>query len=93
MSRLRPVHQLTKPEADLQQAVLRPPVEPDSCSLEGAKKLKEKIEAYWTARGHNVDLELVDVGFHAAMRSGRTDLRSDMINGMPRIHEETRDEQ
>ncbi len=55
----------------------------DWCTNDGARKLKDKIEAYWRDRGYNVDIDLVDAGFVAAMRSGRTDVRSDMINGMP----------
>lgn len=55
----------------------------DWCTNDGARKIKEKIEAYWRERGFNVDIDLVDAGFVAAMRSGRTDVRSDMVNGMP----------
>ena len=35
-------------------------------------------------RGYEVDVDLVDAGFVPAMRSARTDLRSNMVNGMPR---------
>jgi hypothetical protein len=31
-----------------------------------------------------VNIELVDAGFMPAMRSARTDVRSNMVNGMPR---------
>jgi hypothetical protein len=31
-----------------------------------------------------VDVDLVDAGFVPAMRSARTDVRSNMVNGMPR---------
>lgn len=55
----------------------------DWCTNDGASKLKEKIEAYWRDRGFEVDIDLVEAGFVAAMRSGRTDVRSDMVNGMP----------
>lgn len=55
----------------------------DWCTTDGARKLKEKIEAYWKDRGYDVDIDLVEAGFVAAMRSGRTDVRSDMVNGMP----------
>ena len=55
----------------------------DWCTNEGAKRLKEKIESYWQERGYDVNINLVDGGFVAAMRSGRTDVRSNMINGMP----------
>ena len=46
--------------------------------------LKAKIEAYWRERGQDVMLSLHNVGFHPAIRAARYDVRSDMINGMPR---------
>ncbi len=59
--------------------------EPDDfCSREGAAALKEKIEAYWAARGQSVMVALHNVGFHPAIRAARFDVRSDMVNGMPR---------
>ena len=60
-------------------------VEPaDYCSRDGAHALKQKIEAYWRERGQDVMLQLHNVGFHPAIRAARYDVRSDMINGMPR---------
>lgn len=56
----------------------------DWCNNEGAKRLREKIREYWAERGYEVDVDLVDAGFVPAMRSARTDLRSNMVNGMPR---------
>lgn len=56
----------------------------DWCNTEGAKRLREKIREYWAERGYEVDVDLVDAGFVPAMRSARTDLRSNMVNGMPR---------
>ncbi len=56
----------------------------DWCDNEGAKRLREKIREYWAERGYDVDVDLVDAGFVAAMRSARTDVRSNMVNGMPR---------
>lgn len=58
--------------------------ETDYCSREGAAALKEKIEAFWRERGQDVMIALQNVGFHPAIRAARYDLRSDMINGMPR---------
>jgi len=58
--------------------------ESDYCSRDGAMALKEKIEAYWRERGQNVMIALHNVGFHPAIRAARYDVRSDMINGMPR---------
>lgn len=56
----------------------------DWCSTDGAKRLATKIAAYWQERGYDVDVKLVEAGFLPAMRSARTDVRSDMVNGMPR---------
>lgn len=58
--------------------------EHDFCSRSGANELKAKIEAYWAARGQNVQVMLHNVGFHPAIRAARFDVRSDMVNGMPR---------
>lgn len=59
-------------------------MEGDFCTSEGARRLKTKIQEYWRERGYDVTVDLVDEGFVPAMRSGRTDVRSDMINGLPR---------
>jgi hypothetical protein len=56
----------------------------DYCSREGAMALKAKIEAYWRERGQDVMIALHNVGFHPAIRAARFDVRSDMVNGMPR---------
>lgn len=56
----------------------------DWCNIDGAMRLKDKIREYWEERGYDVDVDLVDAGFVAAMRSARTDVRSNMVNGMPR---------
>jgi|GEM_PF-2667166 len=58
--------------------------EQDFCSRDGAMALKEKIEAYWRERGQHVMIALHNVGFHPAIRAARYDVRSDMVNGMPR---------
>lgn len=55
----------------------------DFCNQDGAARLKAKIEEYWTQRGFDVNINLVDAGFVPAMRSARTDVRSNMVNGMP----------
>lgn len=60
------------------------PMEMDFCTGDGARRLKQRIEEYWRERGYDVTVKLVDAGFVAAMRSARTDIRSDMVNGMPR---------
>lgn len=58
-------------------------MEYDFCNVEGARRLKQRIEEYWRERGYDVDVKLIDAGFMAAMRSARTDVRSDMVNGLP----------
>ncbi len=55
----------------------------DYCTREGAERLKQQIEAYWAERGHEVKINLVQGGFLASMRSSRTDVRSNMLNGVP----------
>ena len=55
----------------------------DFCNQDGAQRLKAKIEEYWTTRGFDVNINLIDAGFVPAMRSARTDVRSNMVNGMP----------
>jgi len=55
----------------------------DFCNVDGARRLKQRIEEYWRERGFAVDVKLIEAGFVAAMRSARTDVRSDMVNGFP----------
>lgn len=55
----------------------------DFCNSDGARRLKQRIEEYWRERGFTVEVKLVEAGFVAAMRSARTDVRSDMVNGFP----------
>ena len=55
----------------------------DYCTREGAERLKKQIEDYWAERGREVNINLVNAGFLASMRSARTDVRSNMINGIP----------
>ena len=50
----------------------------------GAAELKSRIEAFWRARGHEVQVMLVEGSFTQALRSGRFDVRSDLVNGLPR---------
>ncbi len=55
----------------------------DYCTREGAERLKNQIEAYWAERGKDVRIDLVQGGFLPSMRSARTDVRSNMVNGVP----------
>lgn len=63
-------------------------VEHDFCNADGARRLKKRLEEYWRERGYDVTVRIVEAGFVAAMRSARSDVRSDMVNGFPtRRHE------
>ena len=56
----------------------------DFCTREGALRLQSMIEAYWAEQGHDdVIVSLKAAGFVPNMRSVRTDVRSNMINGRP----------
>lgn len=61
----------------------------DYCTREGAERLKNQIEAYWAERGLDVKINLVQAGFLPSMRSARTDVRSNMINGVPTANSES----
>ena len=56
----------------------------DLCDKDGAQRLARKIQDYWRKKGFDVSVETCEQGFIPTMRSARTDLRSDMVNGMPR---------
>ena len=56
----------------------------DLCNDDGAARLAAKIQDFWRKRGFDVDVEMRPEGFVSTMRSARTDVRSDMVNGMPR---------
>lgn len=56
----------------------------DLCSKDGASRLQNLISDFWRKKGFDVDVKLVNEGFVSTMRSARTDVRSDMVNGMPR---------
>lgn len=63
----------------------------DFCNVDGARRLKQRIEEYWRERGYSVEVKLIEAGFVAAMRSARTDVRSDMVNGFPSKKDEDRE--
>lgn len=56
----------------------------DHCTDHGASRLAEKIRDFWRKKGFDVEVDLRPEGFVPTMRSARTDVRSDMVNGMPR---------
>lgn len=62
-----------------------PDPEHDYCTLAGAYRLKQKIEDYWRERGAAVQVTVHNTGFHPAIRYARHDVRSDLVNGMPRL--------
>ncbi|MEZ5995697.1 MAG: hypothetical protein R3C25_08070 [Hyphomonadaceae bacterium] len=51
---------------------------------DGAASIKERIETYWRAKGLDVQIMLVEGAFTPALRASRVDVRSDMLNGLPR---------
>ena len=55
----------------------------DLCTEDGALRLANRIKEYWRKRGFEVDFETHKEGFVSTMRSARTDVRSNMVNGMP----------
>lgn len=50
----------------------------------GAATLKQRIEAYWRERGYEVQVMLVDGPFNPALRAARVDVRSELVNGLPK---------
>jgi len=56
----------------------------DYTDRDGANALKAQIETYWRERGFEVQVMLVDAPFAAALRAARVDVRSEMVNGLPR---------
>lgn len=50
----------------------------------GARVLKERIEAYWRERGFEIQVNLVEAPFSPAIRAARVDIRSELINGLPK---------
>ena len=55
----------------------------DLCDNDGATRLAAKIQDFWRKRGFDVVVEMKEEGFVSTMRSARTDVRSNMVNGMP----------
>lgn len=50
----------------------------------GANALKARIEAYWRERGFDIQVMLVEGAFTPNLRACRMDVRSDLVNGLPR---------
>jgi hypothetical protein len=60
------------------------PEGPDASSLEGARRLAEKINAIYQARGLNANARPVLLPFSKSMREAYYVIRSDLVNGLPR---------
>jgi hypothetical protein len=50
----------------------------------GAETLKARIEAYWRERGYEIQVTLAAAAFTPALRASRFDIRSELIDGLPR---------
>jgi muconolactone delta-isomerase len=79
MPRPRPVHRLTPREAELAAAIAS-----DEGERARSMRLKAKIEAFWRARGYAVTVQLCDGPFENSLREARVDLRSDLVDGLPK---------
>jgi hypothetical protein len=82
--RVEPVLRSAETGGRLQQVSRMPHEFSDYCNADGARRLKQRIEEFWRERGFFLNVKLVEAGFAPAMRSARTDVRSDMLNGQPR---------
>jgi hypothetical protein len=60
----------------------------DDDSLATARKFallcKQKIEDFWAQKGYSVCVDVALVPFCASMRSARYDVRSDLVDGLPK---------
>ncbi|MGQ0533056.1 MAG: hypothetical protein ACT4OF_10260 [Caulobacteraceae bacterium] len=50
----------------------------------GAEVLKARIVAYWRERGYEIQVTLAQAEFSPALRASRFDVRSELVNGLPR---------
>lgn len=56
----------------------------DLCTEAGARRLVTRIESYWARRGFKVRVSVIESDRVEGEKSGRFDLRSEMLNGLPR---------
>lgn len=54
------------------------------CDEAGAACVARMLEDYWEERGYGVTVRFLEAGFDVAMRTRRIDVRSDLVNGLPR---------
>jgi hypothetical protein len=57
---------------------------PDCSSLDGARRLAEKINAIWAEKGVTANARPIMEGFNPAMRQHFYSIKSDLRNGLPR---------
>ena len=50
----------------------------------GAAALAKRIQAYWAERGYLVQTWVIEGRYDPAHRSSRYDVRSDLVDGLPR---------
>ena len=62
----------------------KPPPQDEWCDEQGALAIAERIKAYWAKRGFHVETRVIYQPFSHGMRSGRYDVRSDLMNALPR---------
>jgi hypothetical protein len=63
---------------------IRPWGASDYTDRKGAEMLKARIEAFWRERGYEIQVTLAPAAFAAALRAARFDVRSELVNGLPR---------
>lgn len=56
----------------------------DTFSEAGAKQVKQRIEAYWGARGYKVQVFVEKKGFVPTLRGAHWVVRSNLVDGLPR---------
>lgn len=56
----------------------------DFSTRSGAAALAARIAAYWRERGYAVLLSVEEKGFHPVTRAVRFEVRSDLVDGLPR---------
>ncbi len=64
----------------IRQAGTRRSVELDTMSPAGAQRIAEVIRQHWSAAGYDVHIDFLP-------RAGQVDLRSNLVNGLPRQRE------
>lgn len=56
----------------------------DYTDRKGAELLKARIEAFWRERGYEIQVTLAPAAFTPEVRAARFDIRSELVNGLPR---------